>query len=200
MKKELPELKVMMISKADELEEIFKSVGDDQKVEIPNLKVVAFVNLPSLCHVQGIQLRAVENCYIHNCKQYSPTSLTLFSTDFNSSIFRIDGIDFDMYRNLVDLFEGMLTSSQGLLSGQFTSQQYLTNQQHQHSLGEIDTTIKLSQGDHGVQVSVEEGTASTSYANTITSSTHLESIGTPRYENSSHFPSITQPVITIKDK
>ncbi|PNX61459.1 putative CC-NBS-LRR resistance protein, partial [Trifolium pratense] len=39
MKKELPELKVMFIRDANELEEIFKSVGDDDhKVEIPNLK------------------------------------------------------------------------------------------------------------------------------------------------------------------
>ncbi|WJX37074.1 hypothetical protein P8452_24885 [Trifolium repens] len=73
------------------------------------------------------------------------------------------------------------TNSQELISEQSTSQQ--------HSLGQIDTTIKLSQGDsledsmsaipetkNGIQVSIEEGTASTSYASTITSSTdHLES-------------------------
>ncbi|MCI76579.1 CC-NBS-LRR resistance protein, partial [Trifolium medium] len=62
MSKELPELNVMLIRDADELEEIFKSVGDDhQEVEIPNLKFVVFVNLPSLCHVQGIQFQNVEN-------------------------------------------------------------------------------------------------------------------------------------------
>lgn len=44
--KELPELEVLMIREAGELEEIFKNEDDDdQKVEIPNLNVVAFVDL-----------------------------------------------------------------------------------------------------------------------------------------------------------
>lgn len=43
---ELPELEVLMIREAGELEEIFKNEDDDdQKVEIPNLNVVAFVDL-----------------------------------------------------------------------------------------------------------------------------------------------------------
>jgi hypothetical protein len=76
MSKELPRLKLMMISEADALEEIFKSVGDDdQKVEIPNLEVVVFVNLPSLCHVHGIQFQTVENRFVQNCKKLSLTSL-----------------------------------------------------------------------------------------------------------------------------
>ncbi|RHN72497.1 hypothetical protein MtrunA17_Chr2g0288311 [Medicago truncatula] len=46
--KELPELNYLIIREAYELEEIFVSEGDDHKVEIPNLKVVIFENLPKL--------------------------------------------------------------------------------------------------------------------------------------------------------
>ncbi|KAK2386590.1 disease resistance protein SUMM2 [Trifolium repens] len=181
MRKELPELKVMLIRDADELEEIFKSVGDDdQKIEIPNLEAVGFANLPSLCHVQGIQFQeAVKIGLIHNCKKLSP--VTLLTSEGIDPLYGIDGI-----------VATLPTNSQELISEQSTSQQ--------HSHGEIDTTSQLSQGDYledsqstipetknvppvhlvdlkqkGIQVSVEEGTASTSYANTITSSTHLES-------------------------
>ncbi|MCH92457.1 CC-NBS-LRR resistance protein, partial [Trifolium medium] len=197
MKKELPELKVMMIGEADELEEIFKSVGDDdqKKAEIPNLKVVVFVNLPSLCHVKGIQFQAVENRYIQNCKELSLTSLTS-SRYFGKHVFDIDGIDYDVNIELENLFEQLEdfaagievqtalehmlsspqeemnrtpeaehefnenvsnleipsvatlpTNSEEFMSEQSTSQKYLINQQHQHSVAEIDTTIKLSQGD-----------------------------------------------------
>ncbi|GAU18662.1 hypothetical protein TSUD_124950 [Trifolium subterraneum] len=134
--KKLPELKAMLIWDAYELEEIFKTVGDDDhKVEIPNLKVVAFVNLPNLCHVQGIQFQGVRNRLVQNCKKLSLTS----RSDFDDA-FEMDDLDLQM--KLVDIFrqlEDRMTSSQG------------------------------------IQVGVEEGTASTSYANTITSSTHLES-------------------------
>ncbi|PNX98070.1 putative NBS-LRR resistance protein, partial [Trifolium pratense] len=224
MKKELPpELKVMMIGEAHELKEIFKSVGgDNQKVEIPNLKSVVFVNLPSLCHVQGIQFQAVENHYIQNCKELSPTSLTS-SRNFGRHAFRIDGIDFDVHVNLIGLFQQlknmMAASSQKEMNRtpetkhEFienvpdleipsvttlpTNSQELTSEEStsQHLLEEIDNTIKLSQG---IQVSVEEGTASTSYANTITSSTHLESeygdgqIGIP-------FPVSTTDCLNIAD-
>jgi hypothetical protein len=76
MRKELPKLEGMIIWEADELEEIFKSVGyDDHKVEIPNLKVVVFLNLPKLCHAHGIQFKTVENHFVQNCKKLSPTSL-----------------------------------------------------------------------------------------------------------------------------
>jgi hypothetical protein len=74
MSKELPKLEVMIIGEADELEEIFKSVGDDQKVKIPNLKFVGFDNLQSLFHVHGI-FQTVENRFVQNCKKLSLTSL-----------------------------------------------------------------------------------------------------------------------------
>ncbi|WJX37121.1 hypothetical protein P8452_24922 [Trifolium repens] len=224
MSKVLPKLEVIIIGEADELEEIFKSVGDHQKVEIPNLKGVLFVNLPSLCQVRGIQFQTVEHCLVHNCKKIAPTT-SHFGRDIRYLVYGKDGIDSDVFRNIFDQLEDMVTSSQKesirtpeaedefnenvpdleipsvatlatnskeLISEQSTSQQ--------HSLGENDTTIKLSQGDYlegsmstisetrnvppihvdlkqkGIQVSIEEGTASTSYANTITSSTdHLES-------------------------
>jgi len=69
--KELPELEALMIREADELEEIFKNEGDDQKVDIPKLNVVAFVNLPSLCQTQGIQFQDVENRFVQNCQKLS---------------------------------------------------------------------------------------------------------------------------------
>jgi hypothetical protein len=91
MRKELPELKVMLIRDADELEEIFKSVGDDdQKIEIPKLEAVGFANLPSLCHVRGIKFQTVKVRLVHNCKKLSlVTSLTSEGID---PLDRIDGI------------------------------------------------------------------------------------------------------------
>ncbi|GAU18668.1 hypothetical protein TSUD_125010 [Trifolium subterraneum] len=143
MSKELPELKAMLIWDAYELEEIFKSVGDDDhKVKIPNLKVVAFVNLPSLCRDQGIQLQVVENPFVQNCKKLSLTSITS-SRSFDSDIFAIDGIDFDVRMELIGLFRQL---------------------------------VDMMRSSQGIQVSVEDGTASTSYSNTITSSNHLESL------------------------
>jgi len=71
--KELSELKALMIREADKLEEIFVSEGDD-KVNIPNLKVVVFVNLPSLCHAKGIQFQAVKHHFVQNCRNLSVAS------------------------------------------------------------------------------------------------------------------------------
>ncbi|GAU18661.1 hypothetical protein TSUD_124940 [Trifolium subterraneum] len=176
MSKELPELNFMFIGEANELKEIFKGVGgDDQKVEIPNLKAVAFVNLPSLCHVQGIQFQIVENCVVHNCKKLPLTSITS-SRDFRDDAFEIDGIDFGVRIDLIILFgqlQDMMTSSQkemnqtpeaenefienhvpdleipSVATPPTNSEELIsersTSQQHQHSHGEIDTTIKLSQ-------------------------------------------------------
>jgi hypothetical protein len=91
MSKELPKLELMIIAEADELEDIFKSLGgDDQKVEIPKLKVVAFVNLPRLCHVPGIPFQAVPCRLVQNCKELSMTSSEVRFVD--SLITQIDGI------------------------------------------------------------------------------------------------------------
>ncbi|XP_039683395.1 uncharacterized protein [Medicago truncatula] len=61
---ELPELNVLIIREADELDEIFASEGRDEKVEIPNLEYVVFENLPSLCHAQGIHLKMIFLVYV----------------------------------------------------------------------------------------------------------------------------------------
>ncbi|KAK2407153.1 putative disease resistance protein [Trifolium repens] len=71
--KELPKLKFLVINEASELEEIFKS-EDDQKVDIPNLYIVAFDMLPSLCCAQGNQFQAVKNRVVTNCQKLTLTS------------------------------------------------------------------------------------------------------------------------------
>ncbi|XP_039687983.1 probable disease resistance protein At1g58602 [Medicago truncatula] len=83
--KELPELEVLIIREA-ELEEIFVSEKDDQKLEIPNLKLVVFVNLPSLCHVQGIQLQAVKHHLVQNCQKLVSAS----TADLGNDIYRFE--------------------------------------------------------------------------------------------------------------
>jgi hypothetical protein len=91
---ELPELKVLFIGEADELEEIFKSEAEGegiQKVEIPNLKIVAFVNLPSLCYAQGIQFQAVKSRFIQNCQK-----LYLTSTSTTLYVSAVYGFDFNI--------------------------------------------------------------------------------------------------------
>jgi hypothetical protein len=71
--KELPKLNVLLITKANELEKIFKS-EDDHKVHIPNLNVLAFDMLPSLCCAQGNQFQAVKNRFVRNCQKLTLTS------------------------------------------------------------------------------------------------------------------------------
>jgi len=66
--KELPELEALMIREADNLEEIFVCEGD-QKVNIPNIKLVEFFNLPSLCQTQRIHFQAVPHCFVQNCQE-----------------------------------------------------------------------------------------------------------------------------------
>jgi hypothetical protein len=68
--KELPELEALAITEADKLEEIFVCEGDE-KVNIPNLKFVAFVNLPSLCQTQEVHFQAVRCHSIQHCKNFS---------------------------------------------------------------------------------------------------------------------------------
>ena len=79
--KELPMLKFMLIKQANELEEIFKSDKKDEveeisktEVQIPNLKRIAFVNLPSLCHAQGVHFQTVKYRFVLGCQKLSLTS------------------------------------------------------------------------------------------------------------------------------
>ncbi|XP_039683629.1 uncharacterized protein [Medicago truncatula] len=72
--KELPELEALVISEAYKLEEIFVCEEGDQKVNMPNLKVAALDNLPSLYQTQEIHFQAVQKCFVQNCKKLSLTS------------------------------------------------------------------------------------------------------------------------------
>jgi len=85
-----------MIRKADKLEEIFVCEEGDEKVNIPNLKFVAFVNLPSLCQTQGIHFQAVETRIVQNCQELSLTNA--ITEDFRNNIYDyISGTDFVQY-------------------------------------------------------------------------------------------------------
>jgi hypothetical protein len=86
--KELPKLKFLVIIEANELEEIFKS-EDDQKVDIPNLNVLAFDMLPSLCCAQGNQFQGVKNRFVRNCQK-----LTLTSASTTNTLKEIDDVLF----------------------------------------------------------------------------------------------------------
>jgi len=72
--KELPDLELLMIREADELEEIFVCEEGDEKVNIPKLIFVTFVNLPSLCQTQGIHFQPVQNRLVQHCQELSLTS------------------------------------------------------------------------------------------------------------------------------
>ncbi|XP_045791681.1 uncharacterized protein LOC123886407 [Trifolium pratense] len=77
--KELPKLTFLMITEANELEKIFKS-EDDQKVDIPNLNVLVFDMLPSLCCAQGNQFQTVKNRFVRDCQQLKLTSASTTNT------------------------------------------------------------------------------------------------------------------------
>jgi len=82
--KEFPMLRIMLIREANELEEIFKSDKKDEieeisksEVQIPNLKVVGFAYLPSLCHAQRVHFQTVKYLFVFRCQQFSLTSAPL---------------------------------------------------------------------------------------------------------------------------
>ncbi|XP_045791684.1 uncharacterized protein LOC123886410 [Trifolium pratense] len=102
--KELPKLKFLMITEANELEEIFKS-QDDQNVHIPNLSILVFDMLPSLSDVQGNQFQAVKSRIVRNCdKKLTLTSAS--TTDTLSEIGDLQfSIDYDLFVKLDDLFK-----------------------------------------------------------------------------------------------
>jgi hypothetical protein len=66
----LPELWFLMVQEAANLEKIFG--GNEEKVGIPNLKIVVFVELPSF--FQGLQFQTVQHRLVHNCQKLSLTS------------------------------------------------------------------------------------------------------------------------------
>ncbi|GAU48342.1 hypothetical protein TSUD_267670 [Trifolium subterraneum] len=101
--KELPELAVLVIREADELEKIVAGEGDDQKVEIPELKFLALLNLPSLCQTQEIQFEAVKDRFVQNCKKLSLTTALTPKNIFISYVGYLGELDRDV-RSLYCLF------------------------------------------------------------------------------------------------
>ncbi|CAJ2640390.1 unnamed protein product [Trifolium pratense] len=81
---ELPELLFLVIQEACKLQKIFGgSEENDQKVGIPNLRIVVFVELPSV--FQEIQSQTIKHRFVHNCQKLSLTS-TSTSTDVLSTL------------------------------------------------------------------------------------------------------------------
>ncbi|CAJ2663185.1 unnamed protein product [Trifolium pratense] len=101
--KELPKLTFLMITEANELEKIFKS-EDDQKVDIPNLNVLVFDMLPSLCCAQGNQFQTVKNRFVRDCQQLKLTSASTTNTFIEIEKLRYV-IGFDIYMKVEDLFK-----------------------------------------------------------------------------------------------
>jgi len=96
--KELHELEILMIREADKLEEIFVCEEGDEKVNIPNLKFVAFDNLPSLCQTQRIHFHAVPNRFVTNCQELSLTNaITEDIGNIKNYCFYISGTNFVQY-------------------------------------------------------------------------------------------------------
>ncbi|KAK2386586.1 hypothetical protein QL285_060459 [Trifolium repens] len=158
---ELPKLKVMMIKEANELQEVFGTDGD-QKVEIPNLKLVVFVKLPSLLRDQGIQFQETPYCFVWNCQNVSPTSTIPTNIDvydlkkylgFDSSDIK-DRLEKDL-EDLVKLLEK-------------ESKRHNTDSENQSSEA-TSTSGDMLTFSQGININVEEGTTSTN-ANTIASS------------------------------
>jgi len=120
--KELPELHTLVISESDNLEEIFVCEEGDEKVNIPNLKVVAFVNLPSLCQTQGIHFQAVQTCFVQNCQELSLTNAT--REDVRNNMYDyIQGTDFVQYFYILAVYNcisySIIYSNKNILRSRF---------------------------------------------------------------------------------
>jgi hypothetical protein len=116
MSKKFPKLEAIITREADVLEEIFKSVGDDDhKVQIPKLRLVVFVNLPSLCHVQRIQFQAIKIRFVQNCEKLSLTSMESdrdIFLEFLDKIFIVTG---DLGTHYTQYFSKLLHNIQSYL-------------------------------------------------------------------------------------
>ncbi|KAI5408634.1 hypothetical protein KIW84_054466 [Lathyrus oleraceus] len=138
---ELPELKCLIIREADELEEIFKSEGEEnQKAKILNLKYVAFVNLPSLFQTQGIQFQTVESRFVIDCQKLSLTSTSTFSY-FRYDLFM--DMDEGALRNLLIILQNIQEESRGHNTkdmDQETAQDLLTLFQKMREESNVDNT------------------------------------------------------------
>ncbi|XP_050880795.1 probable disease resistance protein At4g27220 isoform X2 [Lathyrus oleraceus] len=102
--KKLPKLKVLIIREAYGLQQIFKTEGDDQKLEIPNLGVVSFINLPNLSDAQKVHFEAVNYRFLHSCHKLSLTSASKSDT-IDNIIDPLFDIDSDIYMELMVLLQ-----------------------------------------------------------------------------------------------
>ncbi|KAL5073109.1 hypothetical protein RYX36_012093 [Vicia faba] len=208
----LPELKALIITKAKELEEIFKSSegGGIENFMIPNLKLVIFCDLPSLFQTQEIQVHRTKYRFIEGCDKISFTS-TLRSTQTDDILDLINDVRGTHYtRYFAKLHLVMSTTKILLISYVFVclymqtatksprKEQYSVDQQNH--LEETDTTITPSQVNKGLNyslnfkhpfnfkqgngISVEQGTTSTISKTTTSSSP----IVTSEHNSSSQAP------------
>ncbi|XP_027337503.1 uncharacterized protein LOC113851230 [Abrus precatorius] len=88
--RELPMLEILMIKEALELKEVFRCKKGDHKVELPNLKMVLLVELPSLN--QDIQFHAIEHSLVQNCPKFALTS-TLTMDSLKLAVDEVFGMD-----------------------------------------------------------------------------------------------------------
>ncbi|AES70772.1 hypothetical protein MTR_3g062180 [Medicago truncatula] len=189
--RELPHLVALVIREADELEEIFVSESDDHKVEIPNLKLVVFENLPSLSHDQGIQFQAVKHRFILNCQKLSLTSASTLDFEYDISDLFIGkfgyayGYGWELVQYWRILYRQLKWKHR---SPDPQIHELLMKQLHQ--FGEIDTAVKPSQVS---EISVQEGTTT---SNAKRRTTSLQEYGDG--EMAISFPpiSITRPLTT----
>nr|AHG28986.1 NBS-LRR protein [Cicer arietinum] len=166
--KEFLELEALVITKALELEEIFKSEdretyknvfqqlqeesdGSDSGNESPSAETTedfdGGIEVEAASQIQMKLTPEAEHEFVENVPDLEIPSIAILPTN-----------------------------SKELVNEQSTNQQCLMNQQH--PLGEIDTTAKPSQGNN----CVEEGTALAN-ANTITPSTHLELVNSSKEQD-----------------
>ncbi|XP_039688369.1 uncharacterized protein [Medicago truncatula] len=187
--KELPELDALIIREAHELEEIFVCEEGDQKVNLPNLKVVAFTNLPSLYQTQGIHFQAVQNRFVQNCQELSLTNAItehfINDTIDYMSEWQIDDDIMELANHLHGEIDTSIKPSHGNdnLEGS-TPEKPVAESLSTTSATENEPPIQVI--DHkqkGVEITVEEVTALTN-SKTLKSSTRSKSLGSSSQDQS----------------
>ncbi|KEH34350.1 NB-ARC domain disease resistance protein [Medicago truncatula] len=170
--KEFPELKVMFIREANELEEIFKSDKKDEveeisksEVQIPNLKAVGFAYLPSLCHAQEVHFQAVKHRLVHSCQKLSLTSCNIegdvrswdFMKDDYFLHYQFDVIRIECVKAASEhkLTSPQLEGSTSEITAEAATVSTITDTKNKQLAQEVGPKQK------GIQIYVEEGNTST---------------------------------------
>ncbi|KAI5408394.1 disease resistance protein SUMM2 isoform X1 [Lathyrus oleraceus] len=173
--KELPKLKVLMIREVYELQDIFKTEGDDQKLEIPNLEVVAFINLPNLSDAQKVHFEAVNYRLVQNCHNFSLTSASKSDDidDIDDIIGFVQSIEYECYTELKIQLKPLIShfTCNGKPSSKVTQESAVGVEAEATS---ESGSILTSSQPQGVEISTEDGITSTN-VKTLTSSTHSKS-------------------------